>query len=94
MLSIRCNQSMPPLPPGLGEWATPGLVLGLFGLIWGEVKASEGRLRADLKASEARQVKRSEEIEARQEKRNDELLAEIKELRDLIVKSLLTAKQP
>lgn len=83
MLSMRRSRSMPTLPPGLGEWATPGLVLGLFGLIWGEVKASEGRLRADLKASEARQ-----------EKRNDELRAEIKELRDLIVKNLLTAKQP
>ena len=83
MLSIRRSQSMPTLPPGLSEWATPGLILGLFGLIWGEVKASEGRLRADLKVSEARQ-----------EKRNDELRAEIKELRDLIVKNLLTAKQP
>ena len=95
---------MPSLPPGLGEWLQPGLLTGVLGLLWYEIKASE-----------ARQGKRLDELDARQGKRIDELRADMKELRadmqasearqrednralgeklDRLVEALLTAKQP
>lgn len=93
------RQSMPPLPPGLGEWVQPGLLTGFFGVLWyaittqakriDELRADIKEIRSDLKASEARQ-------EARQREDMAELKADnraLAEKLDRLVESLLAAKQ-
>ena len=87
MLSIRhrSGQFMPSFLPGLGEWlqhqGLPASVLVVLGFIWYE-----------LKAGEARQVKRSDELRADMKEGLAQQRAEVKELRDLLVKSLLSGK--
>ena len=61
---------MPSLPPGLGEWLQPGLLTGVLGLLWYEIKASE-----------ARQGKRLDELRADMKELRADMKADIKELR-------------
>ena len=70
---------MPTLPPELTEWLPSGFFTALLGLLWYELKASEGRfnkrmdeLREELKASEARQ---REELKASEARQREELKA-------------------
>ena len=87
---------MPSLPPGLGEWLQPGLLTGVLGLLWYEIKASETRqgkrideLRADMKADIKELRADMKAGEARQREDNRALGEKL----DRLVEALLTAKQ-
>lgn len=80
--------AMPSLPPDIGEWLQPELLVGVLGLFWYEIKAGE-----------ARTTKRLDDMEARQRQDVSALKVELKAdnraltvTLDRLIEILLTAK--
>ena len=76
--------------PGLlTEWIQPGAVmgvlLGLAGFFWAELKSLRAEFKEEIKASEARQNKRLDELRKDQNRRFDEVNEGIREIRALMM---------
>ena len=87
---------MPSLPPELGQWLAPSVVLAMLGLILGlqgkridelraDMKEGFAQARADLRESEARQREDIAELKATNRALGEKL--------DRLVEALATAKQ-
>ena len=87
--------SMPPFPPGLGEWLAPGVFLAVLGLLLGlqgkridELRDDMKELRADLQVNETRQQQDMKELRAELKADNKVLSEKL----DRLIETLLTAK--
>ena len=91
---------MPSLPPELGQWLAPSVVLAMLGLILGlqgkridelraDMKEGFAQARADLKASEDRQRQDMKELRAELKADNRALGEKL----DCLLEALATVKQ-
>ena len=78
---------MPPLPPGLSEWFTPGIIVAVAGLLLNQLASQVGKRIDSLEATTNRRFDELQKDQNRRFNEQDKKLDELRTLMELLRKA-------